>query len=81
MARAQVTPSSKVVGDLANFMVANGLSESDVRDQADSLSFPVSVVEFFQGAIGIPHGGFPEPLASQVWPLTYEICAIPSLLS
>ena len=77
----KVTPSSKVVGDLANFMVANGLSESDVRDQADSLSFPVSVVEFFQGAIGIPHGGFPEPLASQVWPLIYEICAIPSLLS
>ena len=41
-------------------------SDPQVRDQADSLSFPTSVVEFFQGAIGIPYGGFPEPLRSQV---------------
>jgi hypothetical protein len=44
----QVTPSSKVVGDLAQFMVANKLSEQDVVDKAASLSFPSSVVEFFQ---------------------------------
>jgi len=62
----KVTPSSKVVGDLAQFMVTNKLSEKDVREQADTLSFPKSVVEFFQGAIGLPHGGFPQPLASQV---------------
>jgi hypothetical protein len=43
-----VTPSSKVVGDLAQFMVANKLSEQDVIDKAASLSFPSSVVEFFQ---------------------------------
>ena len=62
----KVTPSSKVVGDLAQFMVQNNLSEQDVRDQASTLSFPLSVVEFFQGYLGIPHGGFPEPLRSQV---------------
>ena len=61
-----MTPSSKVVGDLAQFMVTNGLDETAVRQQADTLSFPGSVVEYFQGAIGIPHGGFPQPLGSQV---------------
>jgi len=62
----KVTPSSKVVGDLAQFMVTNDLTEQQVREQADSLSFPSSVVEFFQGAIGIPHCGFPQPLQKQV---------------
>jgi pyruvate carboxylase len=62
----KVTPSSKVVGDLAQFMVTNGLDEAAVREQADTLSFPSSVVEYFQGAIGIPHGGFPQPLQQQV---------------
>jgi len=62
----KVTPSSKVVGDLAQFMVTNKLDEQAVREQADTLSFPVSVVEYFQGAIGIPHGGFPQPLQAQV---------------
>ena len=62
----KVTPSSKVVGDLAQFMVTNNLDEAAVREQADSLNFPSSVVEFFQGAIGIPYGGFPQPLQSQV---------------
>ena len=47
-------------------MVTNKLDEQAVRDQADTLSFPSSVVEYFQGAIGIPHGGFPQPLQSQV---------------
>ena len=47
-------------------MVTNGLDEAAVRKQADTLSFPTSVVEYFQGAIGVPHGGFPQPLAAQV---------------
>ena len=55
-----------MVGDLAQFMVTNGLDEAAVRKQADTLSFPTSVVEYFQGAIGVPHGGFPQPLAAQV---------------
>ena len=62
----KVTPSSKVVGDLAQFMVTNQLDEHKVREQADSLNFPSSVVEFFQGAIGVPYGGFPQPLQQQV---------------
>ena len=49
----KVTPSSKVVGDLAQFMVANDLTEQDVRDQAESLDFPVSVVEYFQVKFGM----------------------------
>jgi len=63
----KVTPSSKVVGDLALFMVQNGLeTEEDVLAQADTLSFPSSVIEFFQGFLGQPVGGFPEPLRSKV---------------
>ncbi|XP_071564234.1 pyruvate carboxylase, mitochondrial isoform X2 [Temnothorax nylanderi] len=62
----KVTPSSKVVGDLAQFMVQNKLTADDVLKRAEELSFPKSVVEFLQGAIGEPHGGFPEPLRSKV---------------
>ena len=62
----KVTPSSKTVGDLAQFMVQNGLSPEDVLDRADELSFPKSVIEFMQGQLGIPHGGFPEPLRSRI---------------
>ncbi|XP_064293588.1 pyruvate carboxylase, mitochondrial isoform X1 [Phalacrocorax carbo] len=62
----KVTPSSKVVGDLAQFMVQNGLSREEVEARADELSFPLSVVEFLQGYIGTPPGGFPEPLRSRV---------------
>ena len=62
----KVTPSSKIVGDLAQFMVQNNLTAEDVRSRAASLSFPTSVIEFFQGLIGQPHGGFPEPLRSDI---------------
>lgn len=62
----KVTPSSKVVGDLAQFMVQNRLSANQVAEMAEELSFPKSVVEFLQGAIGTPHGGFPEPFRSHV---------------
>ncbi|XP_053133576.1 pyruvate carboxylase, mitochondrial [Hemicordylus capensis] len=62
----KVTPSSKIVGDLAQFMVQNNLARADVEAQAEELSFPLSVVEFLQGYIGVPYGGFPEPLRSKV---------------
>ncbi|XP_063801233.1 pyruvate carboxylase, mitochondrial [Pseudophryne corroboree] len=62
----KVTPSSKIVGDLAQFMVHNGLTREEVESAADELSFPLSVVEYLQGYVGIPHGGFPEPLRSKV---------------
>jgi pyruvate carboxylase len=62
----KVTPSSKIVGDMALYMVSNGLSAEEVLRKGDELSFPESVVEFFQGRIGVPSYGFPEPLRSLV---------------
>lgn len=61
----KVTPTSKVVGDLAQFMVQNKLDDRDVLAKADELDFPSSVVEFLQGYLGQPHGGFPEPLRTK----------------
>jgi len=58
----KVTPSSKVVGDMALFMVTNGLSAMDVLNPAKKLHFPRSVVEMMQGAIGFPEGGWPKVL-------------------
>jgi pyruvate carboxylase len=60
----KVTPTSKVVGDLAQFMVSNGLSPEDVKAKASQLDFPSSVLEFLEGLMGQPYGGFPEPLRS-----------------
>ncbi|CAG9823041.1 unnamed protein product [Phaedon cochleariae] len=62
----KVTPSSKVVGDLAQFMVQNKLTSEQVLAKAEELSFPKSVVEYLQGHIGQPYGGFPEPLRSKI---------------
>ena len=47
-------------------MTSNNLSSKDVLDRAETLDFPSSVVEFFQGYLGQPVGGFPEPLRSHV---------------
>ena len=58
----KVTPSSKVVGDMALFMVQNQLTEEDLYEKGDTLSFPDSVVSFFEGQLGQPVGGFPEKL-------------------
>ncbi|OLL24603.1 Pyruvate carboxylase [Neolecta irregularis DAH-3] len=62
----KVTPTSKVVGDLAQFMVQNKLSYEDVQVKAEELDFPASVLDFFQGLMGRPYGGFPEPLRTKV---------------
>ncbi|KAJ7180422.1 pyruvate carboxylase [Mycena filopes] len=62
----KVTPSSKVVGDFAQWMTSNSLSKQQVIDRADELDFPSSVVEFFQGYLGQPVGGFPEPLRTRI---------------
>ncbi|WP_248511827.1 pyruvate carboxylase [Sporosarcina sp. NCCP-2222] len=58
----KVTPSSKVVGDMALFMVQNQLDEETVITRGKSIDFPESVIEFFEGYIGQPYGGFPEEL-------------------
>ena len=58
----KVTPSSKVVGDMALYMVQNNLTEKDIYEKGDTLDFPQSVVEFFEGRLGVPYQGFPEKL-------------------
>lgn len=58
----KVTPSSKVVGDMALFMVQHKLTEDDVYAKGDTIDFPDSVVRFFMGDLGQPVGGFPEKL-------------------
>lgn len=58
----KVTPSSKVVGDMAQYMVSNRLQPEDIYTKGDTLNFPESVKEFFMGKIGQPVGGFPEKL-------------------
>ncbi len=62
----KVTPSSKVVGDMALFMVSNELTPEDVLDPKREIVFPSSVVEFFRGEMGQPYGGFPEALQRKV---------------
>lgn len=58
----KVTPSSKVVGDMALFMIQNELTEENIYERGESLDFPESVVSFFRGDLGQPTGGFPEKL-------------------
>lgn len=58
----KVTPSSKVVGDMALYMTANRLRAEDVLDENQQHAFPASVVGFFKGELGVPYGGFPEKL-------------------
>jgi pyruvate carboxylase len=62
----KVTPTSKVVGDMALFMVANDLSAADVADPAREIAFPESVVALFRGELGFPPDGFPEALSRKV---------------
>ena len=58
----KVTPSSKIVGDMAMFMVKNNLEPDDVFAPGADLAFPESVVGFFKGMIGQPYQGFPKEL-------------------
>ena len=62
----KVTPSSKMVGDLALFMLTNDLTPQDLIDRGRELAFPESVVGYFAGEIGQPPGGFPEALREVV---------------
>ncbi len=58
----KVTPSSKVVGDMALYLVSNNLTISDVLEKGENISFPESVISFFRGDLGQPVGGFPKKL-------------------
>ncbi|HET6384827.1 MAG TPA: pyruvate carboxylase [Armatimonadota bacterium] len=58
----KVTPSSKVVGDLALYMLTHNLTPETILERGEEIQFPESVVGFFAGEIGYPEGGFPERL-------------------
>jgi len=62
----KVTPSSKVVGDMALAMVSAGLNRADVEDPNRDIAFPDSVIGFFAGDLGQPPGGFPKALQKKV---------------
>jgi len=62
----KVTPSSKVVGDMALFMTSNNLTQEDVMEQGESLAFPDSVIDLFKGNLGQIEGGFPKKLSKLV---------------
>jgi pyruvate carboxylase len=62
----KVTPTSKVVGDLALMMVTSGLSKEQILDPHADVAFPESVVQLFRGDLGQPYGGFPQELQKKV---------------
>ena len=62
----KVTPSSKMVGDMAIFMVQNQLTPENILEKGDALTFPDSVVSYFKGMMGQPAGGFPQALQKLV---------------
>ena len=62
----KVTPSSKMVGDMAIFMVQNDLTPENICEKAKNMAFPDSVVSYFKGMMGQPEGGFPKELQKVV---------------
>ena len=62
----KVTPTSKVVGDLALMMITGNLTPAEVQDPEREIAFPESVIQFFRGDIGQPYGGFPKELQKKV---------------
>ncbi len=62
----KVTPSSKVVGDLAIFMVQNGLTPENILEKGQNIDFPDSTVSYFEGMMGQPEGGFPVDIQKLV---------------
>ncbi|KAA1247938.1 pyruvate carboxylase [Aquimarina sp. RZ0] len=62
----KVTPSSKVVGDMAQYLVSNNLTIEDVKEKGETISFPKSVVNLFKGELGQPVGEFPKDLQKSI---------------
>ncbi|MCE5222043.1 MAG: pyruvate carboxylase [Clostridium sp.] len=62
----KVTPSSKMVGDMAIFMVQNDLTPENILEKAKNMAFPDSIVSYFKGMMGQPEGGFPKELQALV---------------
>ncbi|MGR3584016.1 MAG: pyruvate carboxylase, partial [Pseudooceanicola nanhaiensis] len=61
----KVTPSSKVVGDMALMMVSQGLTRAEVENPDKDVSFPDSVIDMMRGNLGQPPGGFPEAIVKK----------------
>ncbi len=76
----KVTPSSKVVGDMALMMVAQDLAPADVLDPAKDIAFPASVVEMLRGDLGQPPGGWPAAVQTRVLGDTAPITVRPASL-
>jgi len=62
----KVTPSSKVVGDMALMMVSQGLTRADVEDPETDVAFPDSVIDMMRGVLGQPHGGWPKAIQQKI---------------
>ena len=62
----KVTPTSKAVGDMALFMVANNLTTLDILDEGRELAFPKSVIDLIGGMMGQPPGGFPPAVKKRI---------------
>ena len=76
----KVTPSSKVVGDMALMMVSQGLTANDVLDPEKDFAFPASVVEMLRGDLGQPPGGWPKALQEKALKGTAPITVRPGAL-
>jgi pyruvate carboxylase len=76
----KVTPSSKVVGDMALSMITSGLTKEDVLNPEKEISFPESVVTFFKGMMGQPPGGFPVELQKKILKGEEPITVRPGIL-
>jgi pyruvate carboxylase len=62
----KVTPSSKVVGDMALMMVSQGMTRDQVEDPETDVAFPDSVIDMMRGNLGQPPGGFPAEIVNKV---------------
>ena len=69
----KVTPTSKVVGDMALFMVVNDLTVADVLDPEREIAFPESVVSLFRGELGFPPDGFPRAISRREPPSSMNL--------
>lgn len=76
----KVTPSSKIVGDMAIFMLQNNLNKENIYEKGKTLAFPESVIEFYKGLIGQPEGGFDEKMRALVLKGSDYITVRPGLL-
>ena len=62
----KVTPSSKVVGDMAMYLTANDFTAGEVLEKSETMAFPESVINFFKGDLGQPYQGFPKDVQKSI---------------